>query len=75
MDKNTQQIIDRARAVCASWEQWIAADTMDDVDDMYVFVENGMKRLTAAIDAHDQQLAMAEMAKINQETGQYDGRA
>lgn len=63
MDKDTQQIIDRARAVCASWEH------------MYVFVEDGMKRLTAAIDTYDQQLAMAEMAKTSQETGQYDDHA
>ena len=49
---NRQRVIDRARAVAASWEQWCNASPDDQVV-MWGFVEGGMKRMVAALDLMD----------------------
>lgn len=65
---NNQRIIDRACAVAASWEQWLAASDMDK-SAMFVPLAEGMKRLISALDDMDQS-ALIEMAEINQKSGQ-----
>lgn len=49
---NRQRVIDRARAVAASWEQWCNAP-VEDRTVMWGFVERGMTFLTMALDSLD----------------------
>lgn len=51
---NSQRVIDRARAVAASWEQWCNAPE-EYRTATWGFVERGMKFLTMALDEMDKE--------------------
>lgn len=59
----SQRVIDRARAVAASWEQWCNASPDDQVV-MWGFIEGGMKRLITALDEMGKPAVRPEVAAI-----------
>ena len=50
---NRQRILDRARAVVASWEQWQSASKADKAT-AWRYVGGGMDRLREAVDEQDE---------------------
>lgn len=50
---NRQRILDHARSVVASWEQWQAASEADRPI-VWRYVEGGMERLREAVDEQDE---------------------
>lgn len=73
MDKNTQQIIDRARAVCASWEQVKASTGFDDKEKALEFLDAGLERLIVAVDEYDKPAAEPDKKLYNIYTTYGDG--
>lgn len=53
--KSLRSILDKARAVSASWEQWMNTEDPDALDAMYEYVSEGMKRLIVSLDGYDTQ--------------------
>lgn len=51
--RDLQAVLDKARAVSASWDQWFNAEDVSDIDSMFPALEQGMAKLAYAVDTFD----------------------